>query len=63
MSIKITPSAEDSVSQGYIVVAPKTSDVISDALRSAFGRQDSKSDDFTALLFQIDVADREMRHC
>jgi len=62
MSIRITPSAKDSFSRGYIVAAPKTSDVISDALRSAFGHQDSKSDDFTALLRQIDIADRETRH-
>lgn len=63
MSIKITPSAADSVSQGYIVAAPKTSDMISGALRCAFGPQDSKVDDFAALLFQIDVADREARRC
>lgn len=63
MSIKVTPSSEDPASQGYIVAAPKTSDMISDALRSAFGRQDSKGDDFTALLCQIDVADRKARHC
>jgi hypothetical protein len=61
MSIKMTPSARDAVSEGYIVAAPKTSDMISGALRAAFGRQDPQADDFSALLRQIDLADRNMQ--
>jgi hypothetical protein len=61
MPIKCTPSAEDAVPQGYVVVAPRTSDVISGALRTAFERQDARPDDFSLLLRQIDIADRDAR--
>lgn len=63
MSIKYTPSAEDAVPQGYVVVAPRTSDMISGTLRAAYGRDDTHLDDFAALLRQIDIADRKARHC
>ena len=63
MSIKISPSTKDVVPQGYIVAAPKTSDIISGALRAAFGRQDPQADDFSALLRQIDLADRNSTRC
>ncbi|MFA6112400.1 MAG: hypothetical protein WC729_00345 [Sphingomonas sp.] len=43
------------------MAAPKTSDMISGALRAAFGRQDPQADDFSALLRQIDLADRNMQ--
>lgn len=63
MSIKITPSTEDVVPQEYVVAAPKTSDMISGALRAAFGAQDTQATDFAALLRQIDVADRTIQRC
>jgi hypothetical protein len=35
--------------------------MISGALRAAFGRQESQADDFSALLRQIDLVDRNMQ--
>lgn len=63
MSAPITPPAKDAVPQVYVVAAPHTTDVISGALRAAFGRQDARIDDFAALLRQIDIADRDTYHC
>ena len=62
MSIKMTLSARDAVSEGYVVAAPKTSDMISGALRAAFGRQAPQTNDFSALLLQIDLADGNTQH-
>ena len=63
MSIRKTPYAEDASPPGYLVAAPRSSDMISGALRAAFGRQDTRPDEFAALLRQIDIADRNARHC
>lgn len=63
MSNKITPSPEDAVSQAYIVATPRTSDMISGALLAAFGRQDPRADEFTALLRRIDIADQDSHPC
>jgi len=37
--------------------------MIKGALRSAFGHQDPSADDFSALLRQIDIADRTVPRC
>jgi hypothetical protein len=61
MSIKMTLSARDAVSEGYVVAAPKTSDMVSGALCAAFSCQAPPADHFSALLLQIDLADRNLR--
>jgi hypothetical protein len=49
--------------KGFVVAPPRTSDAISGALRAAFGQQEIVSDEFTALLWRIDQADREAGTC
>ena len=62
MSINIAPS-KDTSHQGYVVVAPQASDVISAALQAAFGREDAAPAEFGVLLRQIDLADSGSGRC
>lgn len=59
MSSNRTHSAEDAMTRGFIVAAPRSSDAVSGALRAAFGRPADGGDDFSAILRQIDIADRD----
>jgi hypothetical protein len=61
MSINTVPSADDTSMKGFMVAAPRTSDPISGALRSAFGQQGIVSDEFLDLLRRIDIADNEAK--
>jgi hypothetical protein len=63
MSIHAAGTEETALPGGFLVQAPRSSDVISGALRLAFGRQDKTIDDFAALLRQIDSADQAARNC
>lgn len=47
------------MTRGFIVAAPRSSDAVSGALRAAFGRPADGGDDFSAILRQIDIADRD----
>ena len=59
MSINPASSADDAAMKGFMVAAPRSSDPISGALRTAFGREQLVSDDFLDLLQRIDQADRD----
>ena len=50
-------------SNGHVVAAPRKSDSIGGALRTAFGHQEEGIDDFSALLRRIDLADRTTAIC
>jgi hypothetical protein len=57
MSIHAATAEETAIPGGFLVQPPRSGDLISGALRLAFGRQDKALDDFAALLRQIDTAD------
>jgi len=50
-------------SNGHVVAAPRKSDSIGGALRTAFGQQEGALDEFSALLRRIDLADRAAANC
>lgn len=58
MSINVAGAEEITLSGGFLVEPPRSSDMISGALRLAFGPQDKTIDDFVALLRQIDSAEQ-----
>jgi hypothetical protein len=63
MSIHAAGPEENAFTGGILVQAPRSGDMISGALRLAFGRQDKMIDDFAALLRQIDSADQAAKNC
>lgn len=50
-------------SNDHVVAAPRKSDSIGGALRTAFGHHEAGTDDFSALLQRIDLADRAIGSC
>lgn len=58
MSINVVRTEQAQSHGNFVVEAPRSSDVISRALRSAFVRQDAMTDDLASLLRQIDAADQ-----
>jgi hypothetical protein len=63
MSIHAAGNEEIALPGGFLVQPPRSGDIISGALRLAFGRQDRMIDDFAALLQQIDSADQAAKNC
>ena len=63
MPIHAAGTEEVALPGSFIVEPPRSGDVISGALRIAFGRQDNIIDDFAALLRQIDSADQAASNC
>jgi hypothetical protein len=62
MSIRAATNEETAIAGGFLVQPPRSGDMISGALRLAFGRPDKAIDDFAALLRQIDCADHAATH-
>jgi len=63
MSSPTALSRDQTLSVGHVVAAPRTTDSIGGALRSAYGHQQDGAEDFTALLQRIDLADRATANC
>jgi hypothetical protein len=63
MSTPTASSRVQTLSGGHVVAAPRRTDSIGGALRSAYGHQQDGAEDFTALLQRIDLADRAMGNC
>ena len=63
MSIHAAGPEEAALPGGFLVQPPRSGDLISGALRLAFGHQDRTIDDFAALLRQIDCADQAANNC
>jgi len=63
MSTPTATSRDRTPIDGYVVLGPRKSDSIGGALRTAFGHQQDKVDDFDALLLRIDLADRAIGNC
>ena len=61
MSINISP-ADEAARHTVVIAAPRTSDAISGALRTAFGVR-CDAEDFALLLRQIDNADLKSGRC
>ena len=57
MSSQIAKMSRNEPNADYLIEPPRSSDTISGALRAAFGYHADPSDDFSALLRQIDDAE------
>ncbi|MEO7688390.1 MAG: hypothetical protein ABIS51_03825 [Sphingomonas sp.] len=63
MSIFTATTRDQMPSNDHVVAAPRKSDSIGGALRTAFGHHEAGTDDFSALLQRIDLADRAIGSC